>query len=37
MLDRPKSTTLVDISGVCRSFPKGSGEELKVLEKVDLL
>jgi NitT/TauT family transport system ATP-binding protein len=36
MLDPVKPTTLVDIRGVCRSFPKGSGEELLVLEKVDL-
>jgi len=34
MLDQ--TTTLIDIRGVCRSFPKGSGEELLVLEKVDL-
>jgi len=31
MLDPIKQTTLVDIRGVCRSFPKGSGEELLVL------
>src|ERR1700687_5012472 len=36
MLDHTKQTSLLDISGVCRSFPKGSGEELLVLEKVDL-
>ena len=29
-------SSLLDISGVCRSFPKGSGEDLLVLEKVDL-
>src|SRR5215468_5119326 len=34
MLDQPSA--LIDIRGVCRSFPKGSGEELLVLEKVDL-
>jgi NitT/TauT family transport system ATP-binding protein len=34
MLDQP--SPLIDIRGVCRSFPKGSGEELLVLEKVDL-
>lgn len=34
MLDHPSA--LIDIRGVCRSFPKGSGEELLVLEKVDL-
>ena len=35
---RPSRTrpTLLDIRGVCRSFPKGSGEDLLVLEKVDL-
>lgn len=36
MLDRPDNTQLLDIRQVCRSFPKGSGEELLVLEKVDL-
>src|SRR6266403_1520066 len=36
MLDYTKQTSLLDIRGVCRSFPKGSGEELLVLEKVDL-
>src|SRR5512136_3308941 len=36
MLDQTKQTSLVDIRSVCRSFPKGSGEELLVLEKVDL-
>src|SRR5471030_135667 len=36
MLDQTKQTNLLDIRGVCRSFPKGSGEELLVLEKVDL-
>jgi NitT/TauT family transport system ATP-binding protein len=35
MLD-PKPSTLIDIRGVCRSFPKGSGEDLLVLENVDL-
>jgi NitT/TauT family transport system ATP-binding protein len=34
MLDQPSA--LIDIRGVCRSFPKGSGEELLVLENVDL-
>ncbi|MGY4233378.1 NitT/TauT family transport system ATP-binding protein [Bradyrhizobium sp. USDA 4449] len=34
MLDHPPA--LIDIRGVCRSFPKGSGEQLLVLEKVDL-
>jgi NitT/TauT family transport system ATP-binding protein len=36
MLDVSKDTNLLEIRGVCRSFPKGSGEELLVLEKVDL-
>ena len=36
MLDQPTKTSLVDIRGVCRSFPKGSGEDLLVLENVDL-
>src|SRR6201996_2326255 len=36
MLDQPNQTNLLDIRGVCRSFPKGSGEDLLVLEKVDL-
>src|SRR6202050_946005 len=36
MLDQTKEATLIDIRGVCRSFPKGSGEDLLVLEKVDL-
>ncbi len=34
MLDTP--STLIDIRNVCRSFPKGSGEDLLVLENVDL-
>ena len=36
MLDVSKQTILLDVRSVCRSFPKGSGEELLVLEKVDL-
>ena len=36
MLDHTTRPSLLDIRGVCRSFPKGSGEELLVLEKVDL-
>src|SRR5258708_7621634 len=36
MLDQLNQASLLDIRGVCRSFPKGSGEELLVLEKVDL-
>jgi NitT/TauT family transport system ATP-binding protein len=31
-----KQQTLIEIRDVCRSFPKGSGEDLLVLEKVDL-
>jgi NitT/TauT family transport system ATP-binding protein len=36
MLDASKQANLLEIRGVCRSFPKGSGEEILVLEKVDL-
>ena len=36
MLDQAKPSNLLDIRSVCRSFPKGSGEELLVLENVDL-
>jgi NitT/TauT family transport system ATP-binding protein len=36
MLDQTTNANLLDIRGVCRSFPKGSGEDLQVLEKVDL-
>src|SRR5437764_8773716 len=36
MLDQPEGSSLVDMRGVCRSFTKGSGEDLRVLEKVDL-
>ena len=36
MLDQVKQSSLLDIRNVCRSFPKGSGEDLLVLEKVDL-
>jgi NitT/TauT family transport system ATP-binding protein len=36
MLDQTKQTSLIDIRDVCRSFPKGSGEDLLVLENVDL-
>src|SRR5258708_34177410 len=36
MLDQSTKANLLDIRGVCRSFPKGSGEDLQVLEKVDL-
>src|ERR1700726_3070744 len=35
MLDPTQQTSLLDIRGVCRSFPKGSGEDLLVLEKGD--
>src|ERR1700748_118152 len=34
MLDH--ASTLIDIRRVCRSFPKGSGQDLLVLENVDL-
>jgi NitT/TauT family transport system ATP-binding protein len=36
MFSQSNPTSLLDIRDVCRSFPKGSGEELLVLEKVDL-
>jgi NitT/TauT family transport system ATP-binding protein len=36
VLDQTKEATLLDVHGVCRSFPKGSGEDLVVLENVDL-
>jgi len=37
MLDPTKpSATLIDLRSVSRSFPKGSGEDLLVLDKVDL-
>src|SRR4030081_2576336 len=36
MLDQPNPARLLDTPAVCRSFPKGSGEELLVLEQVDL-
>ncbi len=36
MLDHATKASLLDIRSVCRSFPKGSGEDLLVLEKVDL-
>lgn len=37
MLDQNKSpATLIDIRSVSRSFPKGSGDDLLVLDKVDL-
>jgi NitT/TauT family transport system ATP-binding protein len=36
MLDQTNKIKLLEIHGICRSFPKGSGEELRVLEKVDL-
>jgi NitT/TauT family transport system ATP-binding protein len=37
MLDLPGKASLIDLRGICRSFPKGSGEDLLVLEKVDLI
>src|SRR5437879_1185677 len=36
MLDQTIQNNLLDIRGVCRSFTKGSGEDLLVLEKVNL-
>jgi NitT/TauT family transport system ATP-binding protein len=36
MLEHTNKTNLLDLRGVCRSFSKGSGEELLVLEKADL-
>ena len=36
MLDQLSKTNLIDIRGVGRSFPKGSGEHLLVLDNVDL-
>ncbi|GLH80767.1 ABC transporter ATP-binding protein [Bradyrhizobium sp. SSBR45G] len=36
MRDQVKETSLIEIKGVSRLFPKGSGEDLVVLEKVDL-
>jgi len=37
MLDKTsRSSVLIDLRNVCRSFPTGSGEDLLVLEKVDL-
>ena len=36
MRDSVNQASLVDITGVSRVFPKGSGEDLLVLEKVDL-
>ncbi|WP_454616235.1 ABC transporter ATP-binding protein [Bradyrhizobium cenepequi] len=36
MLEQSAEPNLIDIRGVCRSFPKGSGENLLVLENVDL-
>jgi NitT/TauT family transport system ATP-binding protein len=37
MLEHVNQTKLIDIRSVCRSFPKGSGEDLVVLENVDLI
>ena len=36
MLERTGEPTLLNLHSISRSFPKGSGEELLVLEKVDL-
>ena len=31
MLDKSSEQTLIEMRGVCRSFPKGRGEDLLVL------
>ncbi|MCM2291532.1 nitrate/sulfonate/bicarbonate ABC transporter ATP-binding protein [Allorhizobium sp. BGMRC 0089] len=36
MLDTVNKTPLIDIQQACRSFPKGSGNDVMVLENVDL-
>lgn len=36
MSDNLATNTLIDINQVCRSFPKASGSDVMVLEKVDL-
>jgi NitT/TauT family transport system ATP-binding protein len=36
MLDQSSEQNLIEMHGVCRSFPKGRGEDLLVLDKVDL-
>ena len=36
MLDKSSEQNLIEMHGVCRSFPKGRGEDLLVLDKVDL-
>ena len=36
MLDQATPSKLIDIRSVCRSFPKGSGQDLQVLQHVDL-
>ncbi|NPV20395.1 ABC transporter ATP-binding protein [Bradyrhizobium aeschynomenes] len=36
MRDQIRDSSLIEIKGVSRLFPKGSGEDLVVLEKVDL-
>ncbi|NVN86631.1 MAG: nitrate/sulfonate/bicarbonate ABC transporter ATP-binding protein [Rhodopseudomonas sp.] len=36
MLDQVNQASLLEIRSLCRSFPKGSGEDLVVLENVDL-
>jgi NitT/TauT family transport system ATP-binding protein len=36
MLEQSAEPNIIDIRGVCRSFPKGSGESLLVLENVEL-
>jgi hypothetical protein len=37
MLDKSGEQNLIEMHGVCRSFPKGRGEDLLVLDKVDPL
>ena len=34
MLDQTKPTSLIDIHGVCRSFPKGSGLGLAIVHRI---
>lgn len=36
MLDRSNAAHLIDITDVCRSFPKANGTEIHVLDKVNL-
>jgi len=34
MLDQTSKNKLLEIHGICRSFPKGSGEELRVFRRL---